>query len=47
MHLRSIRPGNTADAVASPLQPVAHDVVPAQPETCAVQRGRRRTGERP
>jgi hypothetical protein len=47
MNLRSIGPGNTAQAIASQLQPVAHDVVPALPETRAVERGRARTGERP
>jgi hypothetical protein len=47
MHLRSIGPRNTAQAIANQLQPVAHDVVPVLRETCAVERGRDRTGERP
>lgn len=47
MRLRSIGTGDTAQAIASQLQPVAHDVVPALPETCAVERGCGTTGERP
>jgi hypothetical protein len=42
-----IRPGNMARAIASQLQPVASELVPALRETSAVERGRSRTGERP
>jgi hypothetical protein len=42
-----IRPGNMAQAIASQLQPVASELVPAPRETSAVERGRSRTGERP
>ena len=38
--------GNMATAIASRLQPVASELVPAPRETSAVQRGRSRTGER-
>jgi hypothetical protein len=41
-----IRPGNMAQAIASQLQPVASELVPAPRETSAVERGRSRTGER-
>jgi hypothetical protein len=34
-------------AIASQLQPVASELVPAPRETSAVERGRSRTGERP
>jgi hypothetical protein len=42
-----IRPGNMAQAIASQLQPVASELVPAPRETSAVERGHSRTAERP
>ena len=47
MRFRFIRPGNMAQAIASPLQPVASELVPALREAAAVARGHRRTGESP
>jgi len=41
-----IRPGNMAQAIASQIQPVASELVPAPRETSAVERGRSSTGER-
>ena len=38
--------GNMATAIASRLQPVASELVPALRETSAVERGGSRTGER-
>jgi hypothetical protein len=45
MRFGFIRPGNMAQAIASQLQPVASELVPALRE--AAERGRSRTGERP
>ncbi len=36
MRLRFVRPGNAAQAIASPLQSVATELVPALQETSAV-----------
>ena len=47
MRFRFVRPGNTAKTIASQLQPVASELIPALRETTAVERGRSRTGERP
>jgi hypothetical protein len=47
MRFGFIRPGNMAQAIASQLQPVASELVPALREAAAAERGRRRTGERP
>jgi hypothetical protein len=41
------RPGNIAQSIASQLQPVASELVPALGEAAAAERGRTRTGERP
>jgi hypothetical protein len=46
MPFRFIRPGNMAQAIASHLQPVASELIPALRQTTAVERGRSRTGER-
>ena len=46
MPFRFIRPGNMAQAIASQLQPVASELIPALRQTTAVERGRSRTGER-
>ncbi|MGO9500165.1 MAG: hypothetical protein ACLPUO_00940 [Streptosporangiaceae bacterium] len=47
MRFGFIRPGNMAQAIASQLQPVASELVPALREAAAAERGRSRTGERP
>jgi len=47
MRFRFIRPGNMAQAIASQLQPVASELVPALREAAAAERGGRRSGERP
>jgi hypothetical protein len=47
MRFRFIRPGNMAQAIASQLQPVASELVPALREAAAAERGGRRPGERP
>ena len=47
MPFRFIRPGNMAQAIASQLQPVASELVPALREAAAAERARSRTGERP
>ena len=48
MRVRSIRPGNSAQAVTSQLQPVASEPVAALREAAAAaERGRNTTGERP
>ena len=47
MRVRLIRPGNMAQAIASQLQPVASELVPALREAAAAERGRSKTGERP
>jgi hypothetical protein len=46
MRFGFIRPGSTAPAIASQLQPVASELVPALREAAAAERGRRRFGER-
>jgi hypothetical protein len=46
MRFRLISPGNRAQAIASQLQPVASELIPALRETTAVERGLSRTGER-
>jgi hypothetical protein len=45
--MRFIRPGNMAQAIASQLQQVASELVPALREAAAAARGGRRSGERP
>jgi hypothetical protein len=47
MRFGFIRPGSTAQAIASQLQPVASELVPALREAAGAERGRSRTGERP
>ena len=50
MRVRLIRPGNVAQAMTShlpTLQQFASDVIPAPREAAAVERGHRRSGERP
>jgi hypothetical protein len=50
MHVRFIRPGSVAEAIASHLpnlQQFAGEVIPALPEAAAAELGRGRTGERP
>ena len=47
MRFGFIGPGNMTQAIASQLQPVASELIPALRETTAVERGRSRTGERP
>jgi hypothetical protein len=47
MRFGFIRPGNMGQAIASQLQPVASELVPALREAAAAERGRIRTGERP
>ena len=47
MRFRFIRPGNMAQAIASQLQPVASEVIPALREPAAAERGGSTTGERP
>jgi hypothetical protein len=50
MHVRFIRPGGVAGAIASRLpnpQPHAGEVISALPEAAAAERGRKRTGQRP
>jgi hypothetical protein len=42
-----IRPGNMTQTIASQLQPVASELVPALRETASAERGRSRTGQRP
>ena len=46
MRFRFIRPGNLAQAIASPLQPVANELIPALRDTSTVERDRSRSGER-
>jgi hypothetical protein len=46
MRFRFVRPGNIAQAIASQLQPVASELIPALRETSTVERDRSRTGER-
>jgi hypothetical protein len=47
MRVRFIRPGNSAQAVTSQLQPVAGELAALLREAAAAERGRCRTGERP
>jgi hypothetical protein len=47
MRIRFIRPGDMTQAIASQLQPVASESVPALRETASAERGRSRTGQRP
>jgi hypothetical protein len=46
MRFRFVRPGNTAKTIASQLQPVASERIPALRETSTVERDRSRSGER-
>jgi hypothetical protein len=46
MHFGFSRPDSTAQAFASPLQPVAGELVPALSEAGGAERGRKRIGER-
>jgi hypothetical protein len=46
MRFRFVRPGNIAKTIASQLQPVASELIPALRETSTVERDRSRTGER-
>jgi hypothetical protein len=46
MRFGFIRPGSTAQTIASPLQPVAGELVAALREAAGAERGRNRTGER-
>jgi hypothetical protein len=47
MSIRFIRPGHIAQAIANHRQPVGSELVPKLRETDSVERGRRRTGQRP
>jgi hypothetical protein len=46
MRFRVVRPGKTAKSIASQLQPVASELIPALRETTALERDRSRSGER-
>jgi hypothetical protein len=47
MRFGFIRPGSTAQTIASPLPPVASELVPALCVAADAARGRSKTGERP
>ena len=47
MRFGFIRPGSMTQAITSPLQPVASELVAALGEAAAAERGRSRAGERP